>query len=246
MREKQDRSIECASQQTHGAAFELLRAHLPAGRVLDIPCGAGAFADRLRNVGYEAVAGDIVSDLKFPDLDFCEMDMNARLPLDDASFDAVVSIEGIEHLERPFDFVRECVRVLRPGGYLLITTPNISALRSRWRWFLTGFHNKAKYPLDEANPAPHHHINMLSFPALRYMLHANGARIEKVTTNRVKAISWVYAPLLPLHYLVSRASCARGAENAAHGEMSREVFRQMMSLALLFGETQVVLARRVS
>ncbi len=244
MLKKHDRTLECAARQTHAGAFDLLRARLPAGRVLDIPCGAGAFAHRLGEAGYEAVAADIVSNLEFPDVDFREADMNARLPLEDASLDAVVSIEGIEHLERPFDFVRECVRVLRPGGYLLITTPNISALRSRWRWFLTGFHNKAKYPLDERNPAPHHHINMLSYPALRYMLHSNGLRIETVATNRVKAINWAYAPFVPLLYVVSKFSGLRGVENAGHREVTGAVFQHMTSLPVLFGETLMVLARR--
>jgi 2-polyprenyl-3-methyl-5-hydroxy-6-metoxy-1,4-benzoquinol methylase len=47
-------------------------------------------------------------------------------------FDAVVSIDGIEHIERPFDFIRECRRMIRKDGVLIISTPNLTALRSRW------------------------------------------------------------------------------------------------------------------
>ncbi|MEA3365643.1 MAG: methyltransferase domain-containing protein, partial [Candidatus Hydrogenedentes bacterium] len=173
---------------------------------------------------------------------FRRADMNERLPFEDAAFDAVVSIEGIEHIERPFDFIRECGRVLKPGGYLLLTTPNISALRSRWRWFLTGFHNKCKYPLDEKNPAPRHHINMLSFPELRYMLHTNGFRIERIATNRIKAVSWLYLPLSPLQYFVSRVAFRRGVKNAEHGRITAETVRQMMSKPVLFGEALILVA----
>ncbi len=83
-------------------------------------------------------------------------------------------IDGIEHLRRPFDFIAEVRRVLRIGGEVILSTPNISSLRSRLRWLLTGHHHKCPAPLDERNPNPLHHINMISFPELRYLLHSNG------------------------------------------------------------------------
>lgn len=48
----------------------------------------------------------------------------ADLPLDDASVDVVVNFQVIEHLWDQAQFLRECLRVLRPGGELLISTPN--------------------------------------------------------------------------------------------------------------------------
>ena len=91
------------------------------------------------------------------------------------------------YIERPFDFVAECRRVVRDDGWLVISTPNISSLRSRWRWLLTGFHNKCKTPLDETRPDPLHHINMLSFPKLRYLLHRNGFSIAEMRRGRSMA-----------------------------------------------------------
>ena len=55
--------------------------------------------------------------------------MNHELPYEDNFFSAVVCIDGIEHLERPFDFIRECYRVTKPGGRVIISTPNINDLR---------------------------------------------------------------------------------------------------------------------
>lgn len=236
-------SRESAARNTHRLAGELLEARLPEGRVLDIPCGSGAFLKRMLNGRYDLAGADIESHPALPEVPFHSSDMNERLPFDDASFDVVVSIEGIEHIKRPFDFVRECNRILEPGGLLILTTPNISSLRSRWRWFLTGFHNKQKYPLDESDPRPRHHINMLSFPELRYMLHTNGFRIESVHTNRIKAISWVYAPLLPLHYLMTRIAFNKGAKNDNLRKQNREFFRQLFSTPILFGESIIVVAR---
>ena len=127
-----------------------------------------------------------------------------------------------------------------------MTTPNISSLRSRWRWFLTGFHHKAKYALDETRPSPLHHINMLSYHALRYMLHTNGFTLEAVTTNRIKPMSWLYAPLVPLVYAASRLNIARARPQEINRELSVEVFGKMMSRELLFGELMVLIARRAN
>jgi 2-polyprenyl-3-methyl-5-hydroxy-6-metoxy-1,4-benzoquinol methylase len=68
-------------------------------------------------------------------------DLNLQLPLDDASADAVLALEIMEHLENPKFFLREISRVLRPGGTLVLSTPNIVNLRSRFRFlFRSEFH----------------------------------------------------------------------------------------------------------
>lgn len=240
-------SRESASSGAHESVFRLLQHVVASGQVLDLPCGSGAFTRRLLLNGYTTHAADVDAHEAIPeDASFRKADMNETLPFDNESFDAVVSIEGIEHIKRPFDFIQECCRIARPGGYLIITTPNISSLRSRWRWFLTGFHNKAKYPLDELNPAPRHHINMISFPQMRYMLHTAGFEIVQVATNRIKAISWAYAPLVPIISLWSRVAFRRGVRNPAHKKITDDVHKQMNSMPILFGETMIIVARVAS
>ncbi len=236
-------SKESASSGAHHKAYSLLRGRVPDGDILDIPCGSGSFTRRLVEGGYAVTASDIAPHAAIPDVPFKTADMNRPLPFNDESFDAVVSIEGIEHIERPFDFVRECRRVLKPGGVLLLTTPNVSSLRSRWRWFLTGFHNKCKYPLEETNPQPRHHITMLSYPQTRYMLHTNGFHIEAIETNRVKPASWLYLPSAALSYAVTKLILPKGARGEAHAAVIRNTQRQMFSAPLLFGETMIILAK---
>lgn len=233
-----------AAKNAHNVVLAELTQRVKAGRVLDAPCGGGVLANRMVAAGLEVTGFDIDEPADAGVLEYGVADLNRPLPAEDASFDAVVSVEGIEHLERPFDFVRECARVLRDGGLLVITTPNISSLRSRWRWFMTGFHNKCKYALDETDPNPLHHINMLSYPELRYMLHSNGFRIEKTTTNRIKPINWLYAPLVPFCYVLSRAVIGAAKKRRIDRALSLDVLHQMMKPDLLFGELMIVVAHK--
>ena len=233
---------ELTSKNTHAVVARLLAAEPRVRDVLDIPCGEGAFLGRLRQLGLAGHGADIVNRVTLRGARFTAADMNAPLPFGDGSFDAVVCIDGIEHLERPFDFVRECRRILRPGGVLLLSTPNISALRSRWRWLLTGFHNKGKTPLDETAPNPWHHIGLVSFPEIRYLLHSNGFRITAIAANRVKAVSWLYTPLWPLAWLVTGLVFRRWEKDQAMRLRSAEVRRQLYSLPVALGETLIVKA----
>jgi SAM-dependent methyltransferase len=237
---------ESASRFTHEQVVRLVNEFVPAGAaVLDIPAGTGACVRRLRTDGYEVVASDIEAHPALPAASFRRADMDEPLPFADESFAAVVSIEGIEHIRRPFDFVRECRRVLRKDGVLVLSTPNISSLRSRWRWFLTGFHNKCKYPLDETRPLPRHHINMLAYPELRYMLHTGGFCITGVHTNRIKAASALFLPCVPLVWAATRLAMRRAARTPEHRRVVGETIRQLFSRPVLFGETMILVARPV-
>jgi 2-polyprenyl-3-methyl-5-hydroxy-6-metoxy-1,4-benzoquinol methylase len=110
---------------------------LPAGaRILDAPCGSGALAVALAELRFAAVGADLDTEAAaMLGPAFSRVDLNESLPWKEQTFDAVFSTEGIEHLENHFFFLREICRILKTGGILLLTTPNITALRSRVRFF---------------------------------------------------------------------------------------------------------------
>ncbi|WP_431232883.1 class I SAM-dependent methyltransferase [Mycolicibacterium psychrotolerans] len=101
-----------------------------AGRdVLEAGCGEGYGADLIASVARRVVAVDYDAATvahvaaRYPRVEVVEGNL-AALPLPDASVDVVVNFQVIEHLWDQPQFVAECARVLRPGGLLLMSTPN--------------------------------------------------------------------------------------------------------------------------
>jgi len=178
--------------------------NMPSGKILDAPAGEGALSQKLRN-NYELYAVDIDENyFKLSGVPFKKVDLNKELPFENDSFDYVVSIEGIEHLENPFLCIREFARVLKPGGSLIITTPNIMSIKSRTRFFFYSYYDFFRFirpDKDFRHGFPeyeHEHINPMTFTELRYALQKAGLEIVKVYTNRfVKAKRWsIFYPLI--------------------------------------------------
>jgi 2-polyprenyl-3-methyl-5-hydroxy-6-metoxy-1,4-benzoquinol methylase len=220
---------------------------LPAGaRVLDAPCGgSAALTLALIEKGFEAIGADVDPDAKARlGKAFASVDLNAPLPWRDQSFDAILSTEGIEHLESHYSFLREMHRILKPGGILVITTPNITALRSRVRFFGSGFFGRDSRPLNESSRHPLHHIGLATFPELRYELHTSGFRLMEVRHTHIKPISYLYAIYAPWMWLYTRIAF-RKEKDAAQRERNREILATLCSPSLLFGECLMLVARKV-
>jgi len=101
-------------------------------RVLDIACGIGYGAERLKKAGARSV---IAGDLHFPSLKYGQETFQQeklvfvqangeRLPFPADAFDLVVSLETIEHLNDPEQFLGEVRRVLTTRGIFIVSTPN--------------------------------------------------------------------------------------------------------------------------
>lgn len=226
------------------AALASIRAMgLAAGsRALDAPCGAGALSAALLEAGLDVAALDLDAAAR-PLLGgrLVLADLNGRLPLPDASFDLACSTEGLEHLEVPFGFLGELRRVLRPGGRLVLTTPNTLSLRSRVRFFGSGFYHTDPRPLDEGQRHPLHHIGLRTFPELRYMLHSCGFRLRRVSCTHVKPVSYLYAVHVPWMWLYTRIAF-RKEKDPGQRARNREIRRALFSPALLFGENLLLVA----
>jgi 2-polyprenyl-3-methyl-5-hydroxy-6-metoxy-1,4-benzoquinol methylase len=106
--------------------------------VLDLGGGAGHFARTLTHYFEHVHLIDFAPIIQSERIICCSGDLNRSLPYSDATFDAVVSLEVIEHLENPRHLVREIARILKVNGRCLITTPNQISLSSKLCLLLRG------------------------------------------------------------------------------------------------------------
>jgi len=166
---------------------QLIRPHLSEGsRILEIGCGAGNLLVQASVRGSYPIALDLsMQALTFvrsrleelnsgsdPLNGFaCTQSIGEFLPFADGSFECVILSEVIEHLEAPQNSVREARRVLRPGGRLLVTTPNY---RSFWPLM--------EWAVDRLNMAPkmagEQHISRFHSSSLRRLLIESGLNVE--------------------------------------------------------------------
>lgn len=121
-------------------AYELaltFMAELGRGRALDLAAGSGYTSRRLKELGFDVTAYDIFTD-QFVPRDIPIQKANLDGPLDEpaGAADAILALEVIEHLENPKAFLREAARLLRPGGGLVLSTPNVVTVGSKLRFAL--------------------------------------------------------------------------------------------------------------
>lgn len=119
-------------------AFDIMGDRKFGNSVLDVGAGKGEFADILSRKGYEVscVEGTkkLYEELKEKGYDSAHVDLEEeKLPFPDNSFDLVVSLEVIEHLWNTDHYLSELKRVVKPEGYVLITTPNYNYWTFRLR-----------------------------------------------------------------------------------------------------------------
>lgn len=88
----------------------------------------------------------------------------------DRQFDLLTSFELFEHLYNPGEFLKKVWHLLRPGGYLLLTTLNGEGFDIQVLW------EKSK------SVAPPHHLNFLNPPSITTLFQANNFIVEKVDT----------------------------------------------------------------
>ena len=116
--------------QRYAFAADLLRANCTY--VLDAACGVGYGSRLLGESGIQVVAVDrdisalniARNEFTHENIEFFEDDCHQLANVGSAPFDAIVSFETLEHLLEPSRFLSRCHAVLKPGGLLVISTPN--------------------------------------------------------------------------------------------------------------------------
>lgn len=131
LREQLKKLHEAAGLENTRVILALLEPDKSA-KVLDVGCGDGSFTLKIgEKVGTPELYGIEIQEqwvrlCEARGIKVYHADLNEPLPLDDESFDVVCANQVLEHLCRTDLFIRECRRVLKRGGYAIISTPNLA------------------------------------------------------------------------------------------------------------------------
>ena len=163
----------------------------PRGSLLDAPAGTGALALRLAGLGYSVSCLDInPASFQAPGLEFKVCDLSRPLPHPSESFDYVTCIEGLEHLENPFNAIREFHRILKPGGRIYLSVPNYLNIERRMRFLVTGIFSKIPSPKklgkERFEDLSMLHLTPLTYPILKLYMEHSGFKILRIEKDKVK------------------------------------------------------------
>lgn len=206
--------VALAHEAIHDTVERILR-NENKGRLLDIPAGEGALASRLIGLGFDVVCSDLYPQIfKLEDSEIVYGDLDKTLPFESESFEYVVCVEGLEHIENPANAIREFSRLLKKAGTLIVSVPNIMNIEERLKWLFNGYTSHFKPLSSDALEAIRKdfggmeeialHVNPIGYSEVRYLLEKHGFRLEKVFYDKPKKNSWAYFPLTALIKAVSR------------------------------------------
>ncbi len=237
--------VEMAMPGVHSGAHRLL-SQLPRGSFADLGAGQGALSVWADQAGFQVTAvdfnkGNFVAD----SINFVQADLNQPLPIADESFDVVAALEVIEHLENSYALLREITRILKPGGYAIVSTPNESNLAARMSYLSSGFYSDAAYVMRVPQPGDFYnpHVNCLPLPTLEYAWRRAGLQMERFEVSRYRPLACALWPFLaPLQWLklASRHHKKKHADSATE----QAVYRLMNDPRVLTGRILVFQLRK--
>jgi len=156
---------------------------------LDVGCGDGGFSLKLGADVYGIdVSSEAVSLANERGVKARVADAGGDWPFQDAFFELVFAGEVIEHVYDTERFLQECRRVLKPGGRLILTTPNLAAWYSRVAllfgyqpfWSEVALHSNPGKLGGGGEGEPSGHIRVMTTRALKQLVASQGFAIEHV------------------------------------------------------------------
>lgn len=222
----------------------------PKGKILDLGCGAGHYAIELHKMGFDVIAADVTTRFEHKDkIQFAQLDETKPLPFSDNTFDYVLFAEVVEHLRDPYRIIADINRVLKKGGSLVLSTPNILNMKSRMRYFFEGsyeyfreppvehFEHNVKIGIDTSQV----HVVPYRYHELEFLLKETGYEISQIATSiyEGKAYSFL-VPIMKFHAkLKEKRSLKKGGIDYSR------INRILLTPEMLFGRHLIVRATKL-
>lgn len=235
------------------AAVSCLKKNYPdiSGKHLDIGSGTGNLIRRIQQeYAVTSHACDYTDQFMEADgihIDIVELN-KGKLPYPDAAFDLVTFTEVAEHLENYRAIVREVYRILRPGGVVAMTTPNVLNMKSRMRFLITGFWSMFG-PLhvgETAIESTGGHITPIPYPYLAHALMNSGFDMPTFNTDKMQfpSLYWYILLYLPIRLFAALAWRKERNKYKTMDQHNTPIMDQINTSAMLLGRSIVVLARK--
>lgn len=142
------------------------------GRMLDIGCGRGLFLSIMKKCGWEVAGIELDEETAKHASRTFDIPVTAgdvfRSGFEDEHFDVITLIHVLEHMDDPNRMIKECNRMLKSGGMLVVAVPNISSLQA-------SYGGKDWFHLD-----PPYHVHHFSEDGLVRVLEKESFRIRKI------------------------------------------------------------------
>jgi len=209
----------------------------PPNSLLDMPAGNGIFAEKLRKHGFNVTCGDINQERP----DYVYTNMEQPPPFADHAFDFVTCMEGVEHVINPTALVSELARIVKPGGHVIITMPNVQNYYSRLKFLFTGFFYQfdsdfSRHPRGKL--IDRGHISSLSYQQLNYIFGEFHLEPVLIDGDRFKK-----KLLMPLYLLIAGFNMLWYAKKARRQD-DHVPYRLMMNSRFLFSRSLIAVWRK--
>lgn len=202
----------------HQAAVLEFMDGLERGLVLDAGSGTDAIGAALKGRGFKVVALDLYEATTMPG-SFIRADLNAGLPLAGNTFDYILCSESLQYLENHAMLFREFARLIKKGGSLILSLPNILNAASRLFFLRRGYYPGFKpiRTIVEKKGWDGVVFNTVSLVEIMGLGAQTGFELKEVKASGYKRSGYVLYPLLKAMYGVGLAF----EKDAAKAALSR-------------------------
>ncbi|MGB2868123.1 MAG: class I SAM-dependent methyltransferase [Bacteroidota bacterium] len=216
--------------------------------VVDVPAGTGVTSQALIDAGARVSPFDLFPEyFRVVGLVCQRANVLDGIPLQRHTADVVICQEGIEHFSDQYKALQELNRILKPGGVLLLTTPNASNLRSKLSYLFSESERFGSLmPPNELDSVwmVHQqasreiyfgHIFLIGIQKLRVLARLSGFAIAKIHFEQAKPTSVVLFPLLyPFIVLVNLWTYLGNLRKASAVPLARrkEVYGEQLRLSI--------------